>query len=57
MEEKEQKNSDAIREEIFRLGEVTTGAPGAEIKCISVIGQIEGHICWATTRKPRNTNT
>ncbi len=51
MEEKEQKNSDAIREEIFRLGEVTTGAPGAEIKCISVIGQIEGHYLLGDNQK------
>lgn len=51
MDGKEEKSTETVREEIFRLGEVTTGAPGSEIKCISVIGQIEGHYLLGDNQK------
>ena len=51
MDGKEEKSTETVREEIFRLGEVTTGEPGSEIKCISVIGQIEGHYLLGDNQK------
>lgn len=51
MDGKEEKSTETVREEIFRLGEVTTGVPGSEIKCISVIGQIEGHYLLGDNQK------
>ncbi len=51
MDGKEEKSTETVREEIFRLGEVTTGEPGYEIKCISVIGQIEGHYLLGDNQK------
>ncbi len=51
MDGKEEKSTETVREEIFRLGEVTTGEPGYEIKGISVIGQIEGHYLLGDNQK------
>ncbi len=51
MDEKEEKSTETVREEILKLGEVTTGTPGQEFKCISVIGQIEGHYLLGENQK------
>lgn len=51
MDEKEEKSTESVREEILKLGEVTAGAPGQEFKCISVIGQIEGHYLLGENQK------
>lgn len=51
MDEKEEKSTETVREEILKLGEVTAGVPGQEFKCISVIGQIEGHYLLGDNQK------
>lgn len=51
MEKNNGKDAEKVREEIFKLGEVTAGAPGNEIKCISIIGQIEGHYLLGENQK------
>lgn len=51
MAENKGQDGDKLREELIKLGEVTAGAPGEEIKCISVIGQIEGHYLLGENQK------
>lgn len=51
MPENREKDAEKVRDEILKLGEVTAGTPGEEIKCISVIGQIEGHYLLGENQK------
>lgn len=46
-----QNGENSEKEALFKLGEVTTGATGAQIKCISIIGQIEGHYALGDNQK------
>ena len=44
MDEQNQSTSkEEALEEIFKSGSVRVGAPGRQIRCLSIIGQIEGH--------------
>ena len=51
MSEEKDKQSENELEEIFKSGGVTAGPAGQEIRCLSIIGQIEGHYALGEGQK------
>ncbi|MBQ8357612.1 MAG: ATP-dependent Clp protease proteolytic subunit [Clostridia bacterium] len=51
MSEEKEKYGESELEEIFKSGGVTVGGEGQEIRCLSIIGQIEGHYALGEGQK------
>ena len=43
-------------EDIFKSGSIAVGAKGQELRCLSIIGQIEGHYALGEGQKAPNTS-